>query len=211
MGKFCALAFLIPESPATALLWIALMPFSKQELKEKLPTDYNATNCPQVPVSLGAHGARAKRISMMVREREKDSYGYGCFPLLETLFPGQPALPNSTDLKEALFAFMRKVEGHNNRGGNTIVRAVGTPADVAKVDPLPHLWPALSVELDDDEGDEGKHLSIYIALADHCQLIRSRLTLGYITRGDRGSSICPPSQSIVTFGVNSQIADFQQK
>ena len=157
VGQFCARAFLIPESPASALLWIALMPFSKDQLKDKLPTDYNATNCPQVPVSLGVHGARAKRIIMMMREREKDGFGYGCFPLLETLYPGIPTLPSPSDLKESLFSFMRQVEGHNNRGGNTIVRAMENPVEVAKVDPLPHRWPALAVEEGDDEGDEGKH------------------------------------------------------
>ena len=167
VGPFCARAFLVPESPATALLLVALVPFTKAEMKEKLPCDYNSTNCPQVPVSLGLHGARAKRIKMMVREKEKDGFGFGCFPLLEALFPGQPTLPDPKDLKEALYAFMRQVEGHNNRGGSTIARALESAVEVAKVDPLLHRWPALERDnTDDEEGDEGKRSLIILPNTD---------------------------------------------
>ena len=54
--EFCARLVVVPETPSTALIWIAVVPFSLDSLKEKLPSDYSKFNCPQVPLALG-HGS----------------------------------------------------------------------------------------------------------------------------------------------------------
>ena len=158
--SFCVRVFLLPETPVSALLWLALVPMTKAELKAKLPSHYNATNCPQVPVALGHGSSRARRIVMMTPEKDRDNFGLGCLPVLEALYPGSPTLPDPKDLKEAVFTFMRRVGGHNNRGANTIMNALDTQSEVAKSDPLPHLWPALAV--DNNDSDDGEKPFCYL-------------------------------------------------
>ena len=92
INAFCARAFLLPYSPKTALLWIALVPMSKDNLKEKLPIAYKSTNCPQIPVCLGQGSVRALRIKMMVEEKDGEGYGFWCYPLLDVLYTRKPML-----------------------------------------------------------------------------------------------------------------------
>ena len=143
----------LPETPSTALLWLAVIPLSLDTLKERLPADYSKNNCPQVPLPLGHGSCRPTRIRLAVEEKEADGWGYGCLPLLEHL-SGQIVIhPDPSELREALHGFMRKVKSMNNRGGRKVLAAVDDPVEMAKIGLVPHLWPeAPGVDRESDEG-----------------------------------------------------------
>ncbi len=85
VSEFCCRAVLVPETPTSAILWLAVVPLSLAALKEKLPNDYNRNSCPQIALVVGAGGVRPTRVNMELEERERDGCGFGCFPLLEWL------------------------------------------------------------------------------------------------------------------------------
>ena len=91
---FCVRTVIQPDSHATALMWLGRVPMDVNNLKSKLPEEYKKTCCPQIALALGAGGARAKRILMSVREKEHEGFGFGCFPILEALYPGESIWPH---------------------------------------------------------------------------------------------------------------------
>ena len=152
---FCIRTVIQPETHATALMWIGLVPMSKDNLKAKMPANYSKTSCPQIALALGAGGARARRIMLSVREKEHEGYGFGCFPLLESLQPGEISFPMIRDLRENMNRFLRGVGGTNNRSGATIMLAIENPAEAGKETPPQHTWPPLS-DNSPVLGDEGR-------------------------------------------------------
>ena len=157
VNTFCIRIVLQPDSHATALMWMGLVPLSKEELRTKLPSIYSRTCCPQIALALGTGGARARRIMMSVREKEYDGFGFGCFPLIEDLQPGEPTLPPARDLKEVLYRFMQAVGGTNNRSGLTIMQALDNNTEAGKETPPQSSWPQLS-DNSPIAGDEGRKL-----------------------------------------------------
>ena len=152
---FCVRTVIQPDSHATALMWLGLVPMDINNLKSKLPEEYKKTCCPQIALAMGAGGARAKRILMSVREKEHEGFGFGCFPILEALYPGETTLPAVSDLKEALYRFMRATKGNNNRSGSTILQTIDNPDEALKETPPQFSWP----QLRDNTpvlGDEGR-------------------------------------------------------
>ena len=151
--EFCARLMVLTETPNTVLLYLAVVPLSLDNLKERLPADYSKNNCPQVPLALSHGSCRPIRIRLAVEERGSDGWGYGCLPLLEHL-SGQIVIhPDPAELRQAVHGFMRKVQHMNNRGGKKVLTAMGDPVEVAKVGQVPHLWPeapAASREVDDE-------------------------------------------------------------
>merc|ERR1719427_897457 len=117
---------------------------SKDSLRTKMPANYGKSSCPQIALALGAGGARARRIMLSVREKEHEGYGSGCFPLLESLQPGEISFPMIRDLRENMNRFLRGVGGTNNRSGATIMLAIENPAEAGKETPPQHTWPPLS-------------------------------------------------------------------
>ena len=160
VGRFCVRAFIQPESHCTALVWIAVVPYAKEVLRNTIPTNYNKPNCPQIPLVIGEGCTRAKRVKMFVREKEREGFGVGCFPLLEALYPGPETLPDPDDLKECVTRFMRSVGGLNNRSGATVVNAVETPTETVKETPPQYMWPPLPENVNISE-DDGKGDIIY--------------------------------------------------
>ena len=153
IGDFCCRAVLVPETPSTALLWIAVVPYSLEDLKEKLPSDYKNNNCPQVTFALGHGGARAVRVNLAVEEQPRENCGFGCFPMMEWLTSEAVAFPDPMDLRRSLHTFMRATKGMNNPGVKTLLEAMEDPVKLAEVSKLPHIWPeAPFVDVVDDDG-----------------------------------------------------------
>ena len=159
VGTFCIRTVLQPDSHATALMWLGLVPLAKDELRTKLPSIYSRTCCPQIALALGTGGARARRILMSVREKENEGFGFGCFPLIEDLKPGDTTLPPARDLKEVLFRFMRSVGGTNNRSSLTIMQALDSNTEAEKETPPQSSWPQMS-DNSPIAGDEGRKVVI---------------------------------------------------
>jgi hypothetical protein len=155
IGAFCIRTVLQPDSHATALMWMGLVPLSKEELRTKLPGIYNRTCCPQIALALGTGGARARRIMMAVREKEHDGFGFGCFPLIEDLKPGDTTLPPARDLKEVLYRFMHNTGGTNNRSSLTIMQALESNTEAEKETPPQSSWPQMC-DNSPIAGDEGR-------------------------------------------------------
>ena len=97
---------------------------------------------------------------MMIREKENEEFGFGCFPLLEALYPGEVTLPTETDLRESVTRFMRSVGGTNNRTGQTVLNAIETTTEVNKETAPQFMWPQL-IDNGGIMGDEGKTLDFY--------------------------------------------------
>ena len=157
VGTFCIRTVLQPDSHATALMWMGLVPVSKEELRTKLPSIYTRTCCPQIALALGTGGARAKRIMMGIREKEHEGFGFGCFPIIEDLKPGDTTLPPARDLKEVLYRFMQGVGGTNNRSSLTIIQAMDSTTEAEKETPPQSIWPQMS-DNSPLAGDEGRKL-----------------------------------------------------
>ena len=64
-------------------------------------------------------------------------------------------MPAVSDLKEALYRFMRATRGNNNRSGSTILQTIDNPNEASKETPPQFSWP----QLRDNTpvlGDEGR-------------------------------------------------------
>ena len=152
---FCVRTVIQPETHPTAMMWIGMVPLSKEGLRTKLPATYNKTFCPQITLALGAGGDRARRIMLSIREKEHEGYGFGCFPLLESLQPGDVSLPPVWDIKETMNRFLRGVGGTNNRSGATIIQTIENQVEAVKETPPQNNWPPLS-DNSPLAGDEGR-------------------------------------------------------
>ena len=161
LTTFCCRAVLVPETPSSALLWIAVVPVSLESLKEMLPSVYTKNNCPQIALGLGAGGVRPVRVNMAVEEGQKDGCGFGCFPLLEWLDSEMVAFPDPEELRKGVHSFMRATRGMNNRGVKTFRQTVDDAAELAKVGQLPHVWPEAPVPMEDEGDDDGWSCLIY--------------------------------------------------
>ena len=138
---FSARLFVIPNSPNTVHLWLAVSPFSKEDLKTMGPTTWNRPGFPQVPLNLGGGSARVTTVPMVVKEDEGAGWGLGTLPLVEWLSAEDPIIPSISDYRIALSNFMRAVEGPNNKGAKTITNALQDSDEQARVVTMTDLWP----------------------------------------------------------------------
>jgi hypothetical protein len=115
---FCLRAAITPTSHIGAKITLAVSPYSKVQLKEKLGDSFNAHEVPHIAVQIkeksphsSAKRGKAGYAVFSRREKAKEGYGFGIVPYLDVTTEGEEAAtcPSSEALKEELLRFMRSV------------------------------------------------------------------------------------------------------
>ena len=167
LDKFSIRACVQPESVTGALLWLAAVPLSKEDLVDKRPVDYWTRKCPQIHMRVGGREAssqRSLRIRLAVAEGRKDECGFGIYPGLENLAAAPPLLPPVTEVREALHLFLRKAGGFNPKSAGTVLAALdAAPSQLVAREPV-NLWPELPADVV-TSGPENGRSSVLLLLS----------------------------------------------
>ena len=81
VGNFTARIFIIPSTPHTVNLWLAVNPCLKENLKNLAPNAWNKPGFPQVPLNLSGGSVGAIQILMVTKEPNNIGWGLETLPL----------------------------------------------------------------------------------------------------------------------------------
>ena len=133
VGGLAARAFVIPASTSEALLWVGVVPKSKEELENSLGDDVNKYWVPQISLPIGARKgqagsttSKAAKLDFLVKEDLETRVGMGVLPVIDSTAAniGQEKVPEGEDYKECLYRIMRSVKAPVNKSQKTIEQAL---------------------------------------------------------------------------------------
>ena len=139
IGNFCMRFTLLPMKVDKAMLYGGIVPFSRDQLREKVEdmgAELTSPNIPTIAMKLGVNKGVHQNgllLTLSPSEDPEDKVGMGHYPILESIGSTAPVFPDPDDVAKQLNRMLRNNHATNNVNGSrlkTILQADTLPSSV---------------------------------------------------------------------------------
>ena len=156
VGGFTMRFTLLPVTVDKMVLHGGILPYSKEELQEKLGEMGIAMDSHLIPtIAMKMFVSRGKYhnglpVSLLPAEDPQDKVGLGHYPLFESIGSGMPKFPEHEQVASQLSKMLRAVQAPNNVNSSRLSTMFQTGSfPTTTTGNIRHEWPEYSVGQDD--------------------------------------------------------------